>query len=111
MNLLVVIATGAVVGLLLGAGIYFEPKEPYKLEILIASTIRCTLVSLLTGFSLSPQSAWYAGLGYGLLYGLLSGLVIFFAKGGFRSKDTPYVVPGSAVTGALIGLIIVNYGF
>jgi len=111
MSLTVVLLTGGIIGLLLGAGIYFEPKEPYKLEIMIGSTIRSILVSLLTGYSLSAHSTWYAGIGFGLLYGFASGLVVFFAKGGFKSKAAPYVVPGAAITGGLMGLLIVNYAF
>lgn len=111
MNFMIVIATGGIIGLLLGASIFFEPKEPYKLEIMIASTIRNTLVALLTGYSLASQSSWYSGLGMGLLYGFAFGLVVFLAKGGFKSKDAPYVVPGAAVAGGLAGLIIVNYAF
>ena len=111
MDLIIVIATGFAIGLLLGASIFFEPREPYKLEIMIASMVRNTLVALLTGFSLSYNSSWYAGVGMGLLYGFVFGAVVFLAKGGFKSKDAPYVVPGSTIAGGLIGLIIVNYGF
>lgn len=111
MNLVIVLGTGFAMGLLLGASIFFEPKEPYKVEIMFASMIRSTLVALLTGFSLSPQSSWYAGAGFGLLYGFAFGLVVFLAKGGFKSKDAPYVIPGSTLSGCLVGLIIVNYGF
>lgn len=111
MNLATVIVTGSIIGLLLGASIFFEPKEPYKLEIMFASTIRSLLVALLTGFSLSSQSSWHAGAGFGLLYGFAFGLVVFLAKGGFKSKDAPYVVPMSTVSGGLIGLITVNYAF
>ena len=111
MSLIVVLSTGCIIGLLLGASIFFEPREPHKWEIMVASTIRNTLVSLLTGFSLSSQSAWYAGIGFGMLYGFASGSVVFLAKGGFKSKDARYVVPGAAIAGGLAGLIIVNYGF
>jgi len=111
MNFIVVIATGGIVGLLLGASIFFDAREPYKLEITIASTIRNVLVALLTGYSLSVGSSWYAGVGWGLLYGFASGLVIFLSKGGFKSKDAPYVIPGTTLAGGLVGLIVVNYGF
>lgn len=111
MNLIIVIITGFTIGLLLGASIYFEPKEPYKFEIMIASTIRNILVALITGFSLSSDSSWYSGVGLGLLYGFAFGLVVFLAKGGFKSKDAPYVVLGATFAGGLTGLIIVNYGF
>jgi hypothetical protein len=111
MNLVIVIGTGLAFGALLGASIFFEKREPYKVEILIASTIRSILVALLTGFSLSSHSSWYAGAGSGLIYGFLFGLVIFLAKGGFKSKDAPYVVLGASISGGLAGLVIVNYGF
>jgi hypothetical protein len=111
MNVTVVLLAGGTIGLLTGASIFFEPREPYKLEIMIASTIRSTLVGVLTGFSLSSTSPWYSGVLWGLLYGFASGLVVFLAKGGFKGKDAPYVVPGAAVAGAIAGLIIVNYGF
>jgi hypothetical protein len=111
MNLIVVLAVSALIGALLGALIFFEPKEPYKVEIVIASTFRNSLVGLLIGFSLNIDSSWLSGVGYGLLYGLVSGLMVFFAKGGFKSKDTPYVILGATITGGLMGLILVNYAF
>ncbi len=107
----IILAVGIGIGLLIGGSIFFEPREPYKVEIMIASTIRSTLVALLTGFSVSALSSWYAGAGWGLLYGFLSGLMIFFAKGGFKSKDAPFVVLGATVTGGITGLLIVNYAF
>ena len=111
MSLFVVISTGCIIGLLLGASIFFERKEPYKREIMVASTIRNTLVSLLTGFSLSAHSAWYTGIGFGMLYGILSGLVVFLPRGGCKSKDARYVVPGAAIAGGLTDVVIVNYTF
>ena len=112
MNLIVVIIVSALIGGLLGALIFFEPKEPYKVEVVIASTIRNTLVGLLTAFSLTMNSSWISGVGYGLLYGLLSGLMVFFAQGGFKSKDVPYVIIlSTTITGGLTGLILVNYAF
>ena len=111
MNYLVVAAVGLIIGLLTGAGIFFEPDEPYKVEIFLASTIRSVLVALLTGFSLASGSSWLTGAGFGLLYGFVFGVVIFLAKGGFKSKDAPFVVLASSVSGILIGVVIVNYGF
>ena len=112
MNVIVVLIVSAAIGALLGALIFFEPKEPYKTEIVVASTIRNTLVGLLTGFSLSAASSWIAGVGYGMLYGLVSGLMVFFAQGGFKSKDAPYfIILGTTISGGLTGLILVNYAF
>jgi hypothetical protein len=36
MNILVVLLIGALMGVLNGVGIFFEPREPYKIEILLA---------------------------------------------------------------------------
>jgi hypothetical protein len=38
--LIVVVVIGAVLGALDGVGIFFEPKEPYKWEILFAATLK-----------------------------------------------------------------------
>jgi hypothetical protein len=61
--------------------------------------------------NLNVGSSWFAGSGLGLMYGFLSGLVVFLAKGGFESKDAPYVVLGASISGGLAGLIIVTFAF
>ena len=40
MNFLAVVVIGAVLGALDGVGIFFEPKEPYKWQILFAATLK-----------------------------------------------------------------------
>jgi hypothetical protein len=107
MNFLVVVVIGAVLGALDGVGIFFEPKEPYKWQILFAATLKGVLVALLTGFSLTATTRWPSAMGIGALYGLSFSLVIFLAKGGPTSGDAPYVIPGGIITGGLIGLFIV----
>ena len=107
MNFLTVILIGVVLGVLDGVGIFFEPKEPYKWQILCAATLKGVLVVLLTGFSLSASSRWWSAMVTGALYGLAFGLVIYLAKGGPKSGDAPYVIPSGIITGALIGLFIV----
>ncbi len=111
MNIPIVVLIGAVLGALAAAGIYFEPREPYKPQIVAAGTIRGTLVAVLTGLSMSPDSGWLSGLGLGAVYGALFGLVIYLAKGGSASKDAPFVIPVSGITGALSGLLIVWLAF
>ncbi len=107
MSIPIVASIGAALGALGALGIYFEPHEPYKHQILAAGTVRGALVALLTGYSLSPTSAWLAGVGFGALYGVLFGGVIYLAKGGPASGDAPFVIPMSALTGALSGVMIV----
>jgi hypothetical protein len=107
MNLLAVLVIGAGLGVLDGVGIFFEPREPYKWQILFAATLKGVLVALLTGFSLTATTRWWFGMGTGALYGLAFSLVIYLAKGGPKSGDAPYVIPSGIITGALIGLFIV----
>ena len=111
MNIPIVVLIGAVMGALGGVGIFFEPREPYKVEILLAATLKGVLISLLTAFSLGGRSPWWHGAEYGLLYGFSFGLVIFLAKGAFKSKDAPYVVPTSMVTGLITGVLLANFAF
>jgi hypothetical protein len=106
-NLLTVLIIGTVLGALDGVGIFFEPKEPYKWQILFAATLKGVLVALLTGFSLTATTRWWSAMVTGALYGLAFSLVIYLAKGGPKSGDAPYVIPSGILTGGLTGLFIV----
>jgi hypothetical protein len=107
MNFLAVVVIDAGLGVLDGVGIFFEPREPYKWQILFAATLKGALVALLTGFSLAATTRWWSAMVTGALYGLAFSLVIYFAKGGPKSGDAPYVIPSGIITGGLIGLFIV----
>lgn len=96
-------------GALEGASIFFEPREPYKWQILFAATLKGVLVALLTGFSVTPTARWWSAMAIGAIYGLAFGLVIYLAKGGPKSSDAPYVIPGGIITGSLAGLFIVMW--
>jgi hypothetical protein len=109
MNFLVVVVIGAVLGALDGVGILFEPREPYKWQILSAATLKGVLVALLTGFSLAATTRWWSAMLTGALYGFTFSLVIYLAKGGPKSSDAPYVIPSGIITGGLIGLFIVMW--
>ena len=111
MNILVVLFIGALMGFSNGVGIFFEPREPYKVEILLAATLKGILISLLTALSLGAGGSWLRGAGFGMLYGFAFGLVIFLAKGAFKSKDAPYVVPMSIITGLITGVLLANFAF
>jgi len=111
MNILFVLIIGALMGGLNGVGIFFEPSEPYKVEILLAAILKGILISLLTAFSLGAGSSWLRGAGFGILYGFAFGLVIFLAKGAFKSKDAPYVVPMSIITGLITGVLLADFAF
>src|SRR6516225_5669592 len=106
MNFPIVILIGVVFGALDGVAIFFEPKEPYKWQILCAATLKGVLVALLTAFSLSAPTRWWSAMVTGALYGLAFSLVIYLAKGGPKSGDAPYVIPSGIITGALIGFLL-----
>jgi len=108
-NFLVVVVIGAVLGALDGVGILFEPREPYKWQILSAATLKGVLVALLTGFSLAATTRWWSAMLTGALYGFTFSLVIYLAKGGPKSGDAAYVIPSGIITGGLIGLFIVMW--
>src|SRR5207248_9853974 len=99
MNILFVLIIGALMGGLNGVGIFFEPREPYKVEILLAAILKRILISLLSAFSLGAFCSWLRCAGFGLLYAFAFGLVIFLANGAFYSTYAPYVVPMSSITG------------
>lgn len=111
MNIYIVVTIGALVGALDGVGIFFEPKEPYKWQIFLAAILKGTLVALLTGSSLTGSHRWWSGAGFGAIYGFAFALVVYLAKGGPQSGDAPYVVPAGIISGALIGIFIILWGF
>jgi hypothetical protein len=111
MNLVLVLVISAAVGIVGVAGIFFVPEEPYKKQIFVASTLKNMLVGLMVALTLNAESAWWQGVVFGMVYGLLQGLVVFLAKGGPKSKDAPYVLPTSVVTGALTGWLVVIFGY
>ena len=107
MSLPTVILIGAGLGALEGATIFFEPREPYKVQILGAATLGGILVALLTAFTVTPHTRWWYATVIGALYGFALALVIYLAKGGPKSGDAPYVIPSGIVRGAVTGLFIV----
>jgi ribose/xylose/arabinose/galactoside ABC-type transport system permease subunit len=111
MSVSVALVVGAVIGALDGVGIFFARDEPFKIEIFVAAILKGILVALLTGLSLTRSSAWWQGALFGLLYGVAFALVIFLAKGGFKSMDAPYVVPSGAILGTITGLVLVKFAF
>jgi tetrahydromethanopterin S-methyltransferase subunit E len=111
MNVTVVLIIGGVIGALDGVGIFFAREEAFKIEIFVAAILKGILVALLTGLSLTSSSAWWQGALCGLLYGFAFALVIFLAKGGFKSMDAPYVVPSGAILGIVMGLLLVKLAF
>jgi uncharacterized membrane protein YeiH len=69
-----------------------------------AAILKAMLVSLITGLSLKKGSPWWHGAGYELLYCFAFALVVFLAKGAFKSMDAPYVVPSGVIMGLITGV-------
>lgn len=111
MNTPLVIGIGAVLGLLGASGIYFDPRTPGKRFIVAAGTLRGALVAIVTGLSMTAYSGWVAGSGLGLLYGALFGATICLSKGSAALQHAKYIIPTSAVTGALSGALIAWLAF
>jgi hypothetical protein len=106
MNCRVVLLIGSLIGAFDGFGIFFARGELYKVEIFLAAILKGILVSVTTAHSISGQGSWVRALGLGSLYGVAFALVIFLAKGGFKSMDAPYVVPSGLVMGGLTGILL-----
>ena len=109
MSLPTVILIGAVLGGLEGATIFFEPREPYKWQILCAATLGSVLVALLTGFTVTAHTRWWYAILIGALYGFALALVVYLAKGGPKSGDAPYVIPSGIIRGGVTGLFILMW--
>jgi hypothetical protein len=106
MSLPTVILIGAVLGALEGATIFFEPREPYKVQILCAAILGGVLVALLTAFTVTAHTRWWYAMLIGALYGFALALMVYLAKGGPKSGDAPYVIPSGIIRGGVTGLFI-----
>ncbi|SRR5258707_15252253 len=111
MNIRITVLIGALAGFLDGVGIFYAPAEPYKVEILLAAILKGILVSLMVAFTLKEKRESWRAILNGVLFGFLFALVIFLAKGAFKSMDAPYVVPSGIVMGALTGLLVNRFSF
>lgn len=110
MNIITTLIIGGLVHALLGAGVFFAEREPYKVQIFMATIIKGFLVSLLIVFSLkTPRGSWIGAL-YGLLYGFAFGLIVFLAKGA-SFQTAPYLLGISMVQGLLTGLLVAKFAF
>src|SRR5258707_2211780 len=100
MNYRITILIGAAIGFLDGVGIFYAPDEPYKTEILLAAILKGILVSLMVAFVLKEKSEGWRATLHGALFGFLFALVLFLAKGAFKSRDAPFVVLFRIVMGS-----------
>jgi len=110
MKLKNIILIGIIIGILNGGGIFFEPAEPYKVEIFFAAILNVILVCIITGLSIKEHHRLKHGILFGLLYGFLFAVVVYLAKGGFASGDAPYVVPADMFFGSVSGYFVYKFG-
>lgn len=97
---------GAAVGCLGAIGIYWAPVEPYKHWIVAAGTLRGIVTALLMTVFVQGSNSIGAALLAGGLCGLATAAIVFLAKGGWSSKDAPYVLPTGLAQGLVLGITV-----
>jgi hypothetical protein len=107
-NLPFAIAVGAGVCCLGSLPILFDKHVPSKANIIAATTLRGVLVALLVAFSITAQTSWTTAAGYGVLYSLLSATVVVLSKDSKLLMHAKYMLPSAAITGVLIGVLILK---
>ena len=108
-DLLIVLVIGLVTGVLDGGGIFWAKGEPHKLEIFIAAILKSCLVAVMISQILTPYDKIWESVMIGGVLGTLFAIVVFLAKGGFKTEAAPYVIPFGAVWGAVAGYLILVF--
>lgn len=98
---------GLLVGALPGAGIFFLPHEPLKVQIFLAAALKGALTGLLLASVLRSAEGWARTLLSGAALGGLMGLVVALAKG---FAAAPYVAPSGVVEGLGLAAILKKWG-
>ena len=106
---MILLFIGLGTGILDGGGIYWAKKEPYRFEILLAALIKSCLVAVMISLILTPYDKIWEAVMIGGVLGTLFAVVVFLAKGGFKTDDAPYVVPFGAVWGAVAGYLVLEF--
>jgi hypothetical protein len=107
-NLPIAIAVGAGVCCLGALPIIFDKHVPSKGNIVAASTLRGVLVALLVASSITTHTFWTVAAGYGILYGVLSAAVVVLSKESRLLMHAKYMLPSAAITGAVVGVLILK---
>lgn len=98
---------GFVFAAVLGSGIFFDPGEPLKLQVYLATILEGGLIGLLIGAVFDKSTAWMSTLiGSAMLAGLM-GATVSLAKG---FEDAPFAIPFDAVEGLVIAAILKRWG-
>lgn len=102
------IFTGVLIAAVLGVGIFFQPDEPLKTSIFLATMLKGGLMGLMIAALLRRRDGWRKTLLAGAAVGALWGLVIALAKG---FSAAPIVVPASAVEALAMAAILKRWGY
>jgi hypothetical protein len=105
----VVIAIGAILGLVSTLGIFFDRRTDGKSYIVAAGTIRGVLVALLVASS-PVDWGWLREAGLGAFYGAVVALMVVLSQGRSARQHAVYILPPSIISGALIGALIARFG-
>lgn len=98
---------GVLFAAVLGTGIFFEPDEPLKLQVYLATVLQGGLIGLLIGAVFDKSTAWMSTLiGSAILAGLM-GAAASLAKG---FDDAPFAIPFNAVEGLVVAAILRRWG-
>lgn len=101
-----VVACGAAIGVLPALGIYFDKREPYKHFIVAAATLRGITTGLLITTLVARATSYGVSAAWGAAFGLLTALTVYLAKGGWKGKDAPFLLPVAVVEGIVTGLVV-----
>jgi len=94
---------GILIAAFFGSGIFFDPEEPLKMQVYVATIISGALIGLMVGAVFNKSTSWLKTLiGSALLAGLM-GASISIAKG---FEDAPFAIPFNAVEGLIIASIL-----
>jgi uncharacterized membrane protein HdeD (DUF308 family) len=104
----VVIAIGAILGLVSTLGIFFDRRTNGKGYVVAAGTIRGVLVALLVASS-PVASGWLMAAALGAFYGAVVALMVVLSHGSSARQHAIYIFPPSIISGALIGVLIERF--
>jgi hypothetical protein len=110
MHIHIVVAIGAVLGSVSTLGIYFDRRTDGKGYIVAAGSIRGVLVALLVASTPMITGLWLRAAAFGVIYGAVVALMIVLSHGKSARQHAIYIFPPSIISGALIGLLIAQFG-
>lgn len=106
----VIIAIGAILGVVSTLGIYFDRHTDGKPYVVAAGAIRGILVALLVASTPGVSGLRLRASVLGGIYGAVVALMIVLSHGRSARQHARYIFPPSIISGALIGVLIARFG-